>query len=55
MSSRILDELNWVAELEDIDHEICDIARDAANEIQALRAKIEQMENDNNSMENKLN
>lgn len=34
---RILNELNWVAELDDIDHEICDIARDAISEIEYLR------------------
>lgn len=34
---RILNELNWVAELDDIDHEICDIARDAIAEIEYLR------------------
>ena len=40
MSNRILNELHWVSEIEDIDHEICDIARDAADEIRSLIERL---------------
>ena len=57
---RILNELKWITEQDDIDHEICDIAGDAvdeinslverlhmlATEIQVLQDRVEQMEID---------
>ena len=38
---RILNELQWVAELDDVDHDICDIARDAIDEINHQREIIQ--------------
>ena len=38
--NRILTDLTWVSELDDIDHEICDIARDAADEIRSLIERL---------------
>lgn len=65
---KILNELKWIAEQDDIDHKIRDIAHDAvdeinslveqlhilASEIQVLYARIEQMEIDKDLAENVL-
>jgi len=36
----LIEQLEWVASLEDIDHEICDIAKEAVEEIIAMECEI---------------
>lgn len=42
-SQTIIDNLDWVSELDDIDHDICDTAQDAKDEILRLSRIIEKL------------
>ena len=42
-SQTIIDNLDWVSELDDIDHDICDTAQDAKHEILRLSRIIEKL------------
>lgn len=43
ITKRIMRDLEWVSELEDIDHDICDAALDAKDEILRLSRIIEEL------------
>ena len=38
---KIVDELKWVSGLDDIDHDICDTARDAMRTIENMKESLE--------------
>ena len=40
-NQQIVDDLDWIAALDDIDHDICDVAREARNVIRQLEALIQ--------------
>ena len=42
--STLLDNLKWVSELDDVDHDICDTALDAIEEIKYLNSRVETLE-----------
>jgi len=42
--STLLDSLKWVSELDDVDHDICDTALDAIEEIKYLNSRVETLE-----------
>ena len=42
--SKLLHNLKWVSELDDIDHEICDTVSDAIEEIKYLNSRVETLE-----------
>ena len=41
MNDQLINELNWVAELDDVDHDICDAARQALDVIRQQEQLIE--------------
>jgi hypothetical protein len=41
---KIIKELREIAEMVDIDHDICDVCAKAADEIEYLKGQIEQLE-----------
>jgi len=42
--SILLENLKWVSELDDVDHDICDTASDAIEEIEYLNSRVETLE-----------
>ena len=41
MGRKLLDDLKWVSELDDIDHEICDTAREAVEVMERMKESLE--------------
>ena len=39
--SNLLDNLKWISELDDIDHEVCDAAREAVEVIERMEESLE--------------
>ena len=40
---KVIDELKWVSELNDIDHDICDTARDAIEVIERMKKSLQEI------------
>lgn len=51
---RIIEDLSWVENLEDIDHDICNVAERAIREIIRLRERVENLEADLDAIEHGL-